>query len=184
VLRPHHRAHAELDEVGHAADGVAEEAELLGGEPVLQRLRFGDRRQVGRHSPGGTDAAGVGSPSVRVARTERKRLAPSTPPQQRFAGMLGVRHQSEDVAPRVDDAGDVAQRAVRVRCLGGAAGGIDVAEDDLSVVLELLQGLGVGDVAAFPVLDRQREDVGGRAAAGEGCIGFFAPGSARSGRRS
>ena len=66
-----------------------------------------------------------------------------------------MRHQAEDVARGVDDAGDVAQRAVGIGFLGGAAGGVDVAQDDLVVVLELLQRPRVGDVAALAVLDRQ-----------------------------
>ena len=60
--------------------------------------------------------------------------------------MLGVRHQPDDVAALVADAGDVAQRAVGVVA--------EVADDDPPLPLQPVQRLGVGDVAALAVLQR------------------------------
>ena len=64
--------------------------------------------------------------------------------------MLGMRHETHDVALRVHDAGDVCDRAVRV---------VLVTEDDLPVRLELGEEPVVREPAALPVLDRDREDL-------------------------
>ena len=52
--------------------------------------------------------------------------------EDRFGAALGMRHQAEDVAAAVADAGDVARGAVRVGLGGEAAFFIAVAEDDLA----------------------------------------------------
>ena len=49
-------------------------------------------------------------------------------------GVLGVRHEADDVAALVRDAGDVAQRPVRVHA--------DVAEGDEALALEAVERLG------------------------------------------
>src|SRR5690606_21356794 len=58
-----------------------------------------------------------------------------------LGGVLGVRHEPHDVARLVRDAGDVAQRAVRVHAR--------VAEGDEVLSLETVQRLLRGDVAAL-----------------------------------
>src|SRR6187397_3161362 len=65
--------------------------------------------------------------------------------------MLWVRHEPHYVALCVDDARDVVDRAVRVVRV--------VAEDDLPRLLELGQKLGIGEEAALPVLDRDRQSL-------------------------
>ena len=83
---------------------------------------------------------------------------------QRVDGVLGMRHQADDVAALVADAGDVVERAVGVvaRC---------VAEDDPALGLELGEHLRRGEVAAGRVLDRDREHVAHLAGARPGRAG-------------
>ena len=76
--------------------------------------------------------------------------APSVEPSSGVDGVLRVRHQAEDVARLVADAGDVGDRAVRV--LAGV-----VAEQELAGRLELGDRLRVGKPAAVAVLDRDRQ---------------------------
>ena len=69
-------------------------------------------------------------------------------PHQRLGGALGVRHHAHHVALAVEDAGDVAQRAVGV---------IEVAEGDAVFGFELVERALVGEVAAFAVGDGQAQ---------------------------
>src|SRR4051812_19142536 len=68
---------------------------------------------------------------------------------------LGVRHQAEDAAADVAQAGDVALRAVGVvRILRRLAVGADVAEDDLAGALQALEYPGFpANKAALAVSD-------------------------------
>jgi hypothetical protein len=79
------------------------------------------------------------------------------------AGMLraeevsfGMRHESEDAAAGIADAGDAVHRAVGVEGIGtvGSAFGIAVLNDDLSIVRELVaDGFAGGDELPFAVAD-------------------------------
>ena len=95
---------------------------------------------------------------------------------QRLDGVLGVRHQADDVAGRVGDAGDVAVRAVRVD--------VDVAGDDPALGLELVEGALVGDVAALAVLQRDDDLLAGARSRGPGGGRRSRPAAAGRGRRS
>ncbi len=90
-----------------------------------------------------------------------------------FAAAFGVGHHAEDVALFVGDAGDVVEGAVGVGGGGGFACGVAVAEEDLSVGFEAVEGGGVGVVAAFAVGDGDAEDLAGVAGVGEGGVGLF-----------
>jgi len=74
--------------------------------------------------------------------------------------VLGVRHQPEHVPARIGDAGNVGDRAVRVlaRC---------VAKCDLTVRLDLLEQVRVGEPAALAVLDGDGQALSRLAAAEE-----------------
>src|SRR5712692_480902 len=84
---------------------------------------------------------------------------PVRAPQQRFRAALGVRHEPNDVSVLVADAGDVGQRSVRVGLGGRRAARVAVAEYDLSVLLDLREGVRIGDPAAFAVTDRHTQDL-------------------------
>ena len=89
---------------------------------------------------------------------------------QRIGGAFGVRHHAEHVALAVEDAGDVAQRAVRV---------VDIAEGDAVLGFEFVERALVGVVAALAVGDREVQDLAAVEAAevnGESVV------STRSGR--
>ena len=82
-----------------------------------------------------------------------------------FTGALGVRHQSDDVPRGVADAGDVVQRAVRVRPRrnGRSPGGS----------LRGRERLGIGEVVAFAVRDGQRSTWPPSHASGERRVGLL-----------
>src|SRR6478752_2986160 len=71
--------------------------------------------------------------------------------------VLGVRHEADDVAALVGDAGDVAVGAVGVAALGVG----DVAEDDAPLPLEPVEGRLVGDETALAVLEDDRDLLAG-----------------------
>ena len=71
------------------------------------------------------------------------------------------------------DAGDVPDRAVRVRAGGDLAGLRRVAEDDLVALPELAEEGRLGVVAALAVGDRHLEDLAAPEPAGEGALGLL-----------
>ena len=101
-----------------------------------------------------------GSPERQDAvRCSQRRCEEAEPVGARAAQVLdrvlGVRHQPDDVAALVGDAGDVAQRAVGVD--------VDVAEDHAALALQPVERVGVGDEPALAVLERDQDllaDVG------------------------
>ena len=134
VLGPHQAEDRELDLV-RLAPHQRDDAVVLGvGEAELATCA---RRRVGQCGD------------------ERGRLEQPEPvgrAGQRVDGVLGMRHQPDDVAGRVADARDVARRAVEA-----VAG--RVAEHDLAVRLELVEHRVGRPVAAGLVLGRDREPV-------------------------
>ena len=128
VLAPHDAEHRELEVVRVApAEPVADRVELLVGDaqPAVERLlgRLDGSRLGHRHRA--PTAAGVSAPDAAraaLSTSERMMPAPSSEPRIASAARSGMGHQPGDVAARVDDPGDRAQRAVRVRhaiVLGG-----------------------------------------------------------------
>src|ERR1700674_1647010 len=73
--------------------------------------------------------------------------SPELPP----GAALRVGHHAKDVAPRVDVARDVVQRAVRVRRRHDASVRVAVAQHNLPPLLELRKGRRVGEVVALAV---------------------------------
>jgi len=63
-----------------------------------------------------------------------------------------VRHHPHDVAPLIEDSGDIAQ---------GTVGIIEIAEGDAVFGLELVERAIVGIVAAFAVGDGHAQDLAG-----------------------
>ena len=76
-----------------------------------------------------------------------------------------MRHQAEDVASRIADTGDLAQRTVEV--LIGA-----VADDYLAALFKLIERRLIGVVAPGAVLGRDAEQLTGGAGASEGGDGL------------
>ena len=72
--------------------------------------------------------------------------------------MLGVRHETDDVAALVAQARDVTQRAVGVD--------VEIPEGDEALALEAVERGLVGDEPAFAVLQRDRDLLASREAAG------------------
>ena len=75
------------------------------------------------------------------------------------AGALGVRHEAENIARFVADAGDVFAGAVRICGIGHGASGVAVAHEDLVVGVEFGERGVVGEVAALAVRDGDVEDL-------------------------
>src|SRR5207244_10437178 len=76
-----------------------------------------------------------------------------TAAEQRLCSMLRVRHEADDIAPRIGDASDVMQGAVWVRrfvCLTGVS---DITENNLLVVFQPLQCRLVSHVTPLTMFD-------------------------------
>ena len=84
--------------------------------------------------------------------TRRGTAQPVVGAGERIDRVLGVGHQAEHVAGLVGNAGDVANRAVRVLARR-------VAEGDPSFGLESVENVIGREVAAAHVLDRDREPI-------------------------
>src|ERR1700722_8987236 len=93
--------------------------------------------------------------------------------EQDFTGALGVRHQAKDIAAFIADAGDVVERAVGVGGVGKIAVLRTVAEEDAVFTLELLDHGWFGEIVAFPVRDRDAQDLAFVAGVGEWRVGGF-----------
>ena len=92
---------------------------------------------------------------------------PSSEPRIASAARSGMRHQPGHVAGRIEDPGNRPERAVgvrRVAGLGGGTGRIDVAEEDLPVALQGIEGHVVRVVAALAMGHRHAQ----RAPRGQG----------------
>ena len=76
----------------------------------------------------------------------------------RFAGAFGMWHQAGHIALFIADAGDVLQRAVRIRTVGQVSGRVAVLPKDLVVGLELRQRFFIGKIATFAVGDGHAQD--------------------------
>src|SRR5512134_2436701 len=87
--------------------------------------------------------------------------------EHRLAGALRMRHEPDDVAFFVADAGDVVDGAVRVRQISDVPLRVAVAEDDPPGRLELPHHLGVGVVVALAVRNGNPQHLATRRKAGE-----------------
>src|SRR6185312_13231123 len=87
--------------------------------------------------------------------------------EQRLHGVLRMRHQAHHRLGLVEHAGDVLDRAV------GIAGAVDrsvgraIAESDLAAILQPLQRVGVGEVIALGMGDRDLDHLADLVAVGE-----------------
>src|SRR5262245_32200430 len=84
-----------------------------------------------------------------------------------------MRHQADDVPPSVTDTRDRLDRSVWIRLIGRIAGGVDVAEYDLPVLLERSQHVRRSEVVALAVGDWNTEDLPRAARKREGRIGLL-----------
>lgn len=158
MLGPHDGVHGELG-TGRAAAEDLDDALVL----VLLQAQFG---------PGQLDVGGRGRVLDRVQRRAahaltsflrievKKEAVGAAGPDQGLDGVLRVRHQTDDVARLVRDAGDVAQRAVRVD--------VDVAERDPAFGLQHVERVLVGDVPPVHVLQRDVDLLVGLVVGGPG----------------
>src|ERR1035438_4017131 len=96
--------------------------------------------------------SGVGGYEQRLEEDE-----PVLGTEQRVDGTFGMRHETDHVARRVADPGDVPHRAVRVRVDGRFPSGIDVTEQHLAPVLEPVEHILAGGEPPLAVCDGHRE---------------------------
>src|SRR5436309_670684 len=89
--------------------------------------------------------------------------------------MLRMRHEADDIAPRIGDAGDVMQSAVWVSRLVRLTGVIDITENNLLVVFQPLQCWLVGRVTSLTMLNGNTERFTRAAGRGKSCMGGFHP---------
>ncbi len=144
VLAPHHAEDAQFRVVRLAAQNLDDLAVFRFGELVL-----GD--QVGRDRDCSNRAhiwsAATELPRITIDRNSDQSV---TRPHQRLGGALGVRHHAHHVASCVQNAGDVAHRAVGI---------IQIAERHAVFSLQFVERALVGHIAAFAVGDRQTQDL-------------------------
>src|SRR5207248_5179610 len=76
---------------------------------------------------------------------------------------LWMRHQADDVAPLVAEAGDVRDRSVGIRFASRDASRIRVAEDDLPILLEARDDVRLRVIVAFAVGNRNAKRLAGTA---------------------
>src|SRR5215472_14767287 len=74
--------------------------------------------------------------------------------EERIGSVLWMRHQAEDGAGLVEDAGDRSHRAVEIFGLRHPAIGSAIAERDEPLLLESVQRFGVGGVVAVVMCNR------------------------------
>ena len=98
-------------------------------------------------------AALENAPSLTDFTTETRSDQAVGAADSQLAGALGMRHQSDDVAVLAAESGDVVDRSVRVGLRGDSAFGRRIAEDDLTILLEPLDDVGLGVVVPFAVRD-------------------------------
>src|SRR5262245_12762008 len=103
----------------------------------------------------------------------RENLGAVISAKQFVAGILGVRHQAEDVSFFVAHPGDVIQGAVGIGRRRWLASGIDIAQHNLTVFIQTFQRFFVGVIAAFAMFDRDFEQLTLFCSVGERRIGFF-----------
>src|SRR5712691_3977384 len=105
------------------------------------------------------------SPTIRRRLLDRfddalEQPAPVLAAEHALAEPLRVRHHADDVAARVGDAGDVAERAVRVRARRAARSvRVAIAEGDLAFALQPLQPFRIDVVVAVAVADGHADDL-------------------------
>ena len=84
-----------------------------------------------------------------------------------------MRHQADDVARLVAEPGDRRLRSVRIGRVADVAGGVGVAEDDLTVRLEPGDDVRLGEVVALAVRDRNPQHLPAAARHRERRIGLL-----------
>src|SRR5919107_1093526 len=112
----------------HSSENIASST-WLGARPSLSRISSYSARvspsATASSTPGSTPASGGDAPIHRLGHRREDRKAVRRDAGELVDGVLGMGHQTEDVALWIADARDVAQRAVGIR-----AG--RVAQDDLA----------------------------------------------------
>src|SRR3979490_3139978 len=70
-----------------------------------------------------------------------------------------MRHQSDDIPRLVAEAGNSRRRPVRLGLVGNPTGPCGVPEDHLAVLFETRDDVGLGEVVAFAVCDRELQNL-------------------------
>ena len=67
--------------------------------------------------------------------------------------MFRVRHETNDIATRVGDPGNVVERAIRIGFLGCFSQIVDITKHNLPILFELLEYRLIGYIATFTMFD-------------------------------
>src|SRR6185437_11627446 len=93
--------------------------------------------------------------------------------EQRVGGVLGMRHQAEHAFALIENAGDVASRAVKVGVLAEIAAIVAIAERDAAVAFEPVERSVVREIIAVVMRDRHADHLTGIVAACERTFAGF-----------
>ncbi len=148
--------------VGSRPSDVDDALVFVAGEAVS----FEDGVVIGRRSLIATRLHGSRAVRQRLAATDSNSDEAVGAAERQLAGALRMRHQADDVAPLVADAGDVVRpsRSDWPRRVTSPSR-VRVAEDDLAVLLEPRDDVRLRVVVALAVGDRHAQHLAG--AAGE-----------------
>jgi hypothetical protein len=86
-----------------------------------------------------------------------------------------MRHQAEDISLAITNAGNVFDGTIRIRLRTGRASRIAITHHDLSVGVELMQCVVVGEITAFAVGNRHSQHRSLRTTVGKGGVRHFDP---------
>src|SRR5437763_1553680 len=112
-------------------------------------------------------------PAVRVyASLQRadkagKEGLPVSAAEKRVGRVLGVRHQAQHRARLVEDTGDRSSRAVEIVGIAKLSRGAAITERDEAALLEPIERVGIGGIAAIVMRDGPADRLTRRVAAGE-----------------
>src|SRR5690242_5601014 len=87
--------------------------------------------------------------------------------EERVGGVLGVRHQPQDGAGLVEDAGDRTGRAVEIVVVAELPRRAAIAKGDETALLEPIERVGISGVAAIVMRHRHADRLAGGIAAGK-----------------
>ena len=174
VFRPHHREEAQLQQVRLAAEQFLDARVLALGDAVLAEQVLVDhahaRAACGRAAP-----RLATRPSAYALTTDSSTTRPSALPIHGSEARSGWGISPTTLRAALQIPAMLWREPLGFAVVGGLAPAVDVAEDHLAIGFEGGRQVGVGEVVALAVGDRQPEHLALGARPGERRVGLFDP---------